>query len=311
MGEIDTIEVDRLTTEILILKQQTAQNIIEIGKRLIQVKESLLHGEWGIYLKEKVEFSQESARRFMRVAEEFSNSTTLWNLPPSKVFALLDMPPEEREQFVAEHDTANMSVRELQQAIKERDKALQDLENTNKVLDEKAAEANRFRAEKQQAVVDADAANRLLRQAQDNLKTVQDALAKEQQRQADLKRQLEVAQATGNSEDTDRIQEQLAEANKDLETSAQRIDELEAQLKAKPIETVATKIEERIPEDVERELAELRKQGPAVMKFRIHFDTLTASFKTILEDLAEMPDTEQVRYRGAVNRLISKMAEML
>jgi hypothetical protein len=89
-------DIDRLTTEILVLKQQTAMSIIEIGKRLIAVKEGLPHGEWGDYLKERVEFSRTSANRFMQVAREFSNYPTLGNLPPSKVFALLDLPPEDR-----------------------------------------------------------------------------------------------------------------------------------------------------------------------------------------------------------------------
>jgi hypothetical protein len=39
--QLSTTEISNLTAEILILKQQTAQNIIEIVKRLIAVKESL------------------------------------------------------------------------------------------------------------------------------------------------------------------------------------------------------------------------------------------------------------------------------
>lgn len=40
-------QVEILTAEILVLKNQAAANIIEIGKRLIKVKEMLPHGEWG------------------------------------------------------------------------------------------------------------------------------------------------------------------------------------------------------------------------------------------------------------------------
>jgi hypothetical protein len=40
-----------------------------------------------------------------------SNSPALGNLPPTKVFALLDVPPEDREEFVARHDIENMTTR--------------------------------------------------------------------------------------------------------------------------------------------------------------------------------------------------------
>jgi len=121
----------QITSEIILLKQQTAQNIIEIGKRLIQAKESLPHGEWGDWLKEKVDFSQAGANRFMRVATEFSNSSALMNLGSTKIFALLDVPAEQREEFTSQPHEVNgqqktvdeMTTRELQQAIKEKKEA--------------------------------------------------------------------------------------------------------------------------------------------------------------------------------------------
>ena len=41
MQELTEFNIEKTTAEILILKDQTAQNIIEIGKRLIEVKENL------------------------------------------------------------------------------------------------------------------------------------------------------------------------------------------------------------------------------------------------------------------------------
>lgn len=126
-------EIEKITTEILIFKQQTAVNIIEIGRRLIQAKEMLPHGEWGKWLEEEVDFSDRTARRFMQVVSEFSKRPALADLPPSKVFALLEVFAEEREQFVqqpqiipstGETKTVNeMSTRELKEAIKARKEA--------------------------------------------------------------------------------------------------------------------------------------------------------------------------------------------
>jgi hypothetical protein len=140
-------EIDKVTAEILIYKQQTAQNIIEIGKRLIAVKESLPHGEWGKWLGEKVDFSNVTATRFMRVANEFSNLSTLKDLTQSKIFALLDVPTEERKDFISESHEVNgqtkivdeMTSRELQKVIKEKkqlEEKAKTLEESNKALEQ-------------------------------------------------------------------------------------------------------------------------------------------------------------------------------
>lgn len=115
--------VDKLTAEILILKQQTATNIIEIGKRLTAVKSSMQHGDWCNYLKEKVDFTERTAQNFMRVAKEFSNTKAIADLGITKVYALLDLPANEREDFVKENNVSEMSTRQLQQAIKEKKEA--------------------------------------------------------------------------------------------------------------------------------------------------------------------------------------------
>lgn len=131
--ELSTMEINTLTAEILILKQQTAQSIIEIGKRLMLVKENLPHGEFGKYLKEKVDFTDRTAQNFIRVATEFSNTKAIADLSITKVYALLDLPTEEREGFLSTSHEINgqtktvdeMTTRQLQQAIKEK-KALEE-----------------------------------------------------------------------------------------------------------------------------------------------------------------------------------------
>lgn len=128
MSEIQQSNLGQIEAEIVILKHQTAQNIIEIGKRLIQAKEMLPHGKWGKWLEEKVEFSDRTARRFMHAANEFSNWTSLSDLPPTKIFALLDVPKEEREEFIRENKVDEMTTRELQQVIKEKKELEHQLE---------------------------------------------------------------------------------------------------------------------------------------------------------------------------------------
>ena len=124
-------EISVITDEIISLKAQ-ANNMmlmyaIEVGRRLVEAKAMLQHGEWGAWLKDKVEFSQSSANRFMSIYKEYGllpNSSALTNLSFTNALKLLAVPEDEREEFVENNDIENMSSRELEKAIKERDEAL-------------------------------------------------------------------------------------------------------------------------------------------------------------------------------------------
>jgi len=77
--------------------------MIEIGKRLNEAKTQLPHGEWGTWLEEKVDFTDRTARSFMRVAKEYSNENwkSLSDLGQTKIFKLLELPQEDREDFIS------------------------------------------------------------------------------------------------------------------------------------------------------------------------------------------------------------------
>ena len=120
MNELQHTDINKIETEIVMLKQQTAQNIIEIGRRLIQAKEMLPHGEWGKWLDEKVEFTQQTANKFMKAANELGNYASMRNLGTGKLFALLQLPTSDREEFIETQPVEDMTTRELQQAIREK-----------------------------------------------------------------------------------------------------------------------------------------------------------------------------------------------
>lgn len=54
-----------ITAEISFFKTQAAESIYEIGRRLIEAKAQLEHGEWLPWLRSEVEFSEASAQRYM------------------------------------------------------------------------------------------------------------------------------------------------------------------------------------------------------------------------------------------------------
>jgi Protein of unknown function (DUF3102). len=130
-------DIKTLTEEILRLKQQTLENVIEIGKRLIEVKKNIPRGEWRDYLKDKVDFKERTAQNYMRVAREFLNTQAIADLGQTKVFALLDVKLEKREEFISKKHKVNgkektvqeMSTRELKQSIREYEKLEEKLKN--------------------------------------------------------------------------------------------------------------------------------------------------------------------------------------
>lgn len=111
-------ELEILTHEIIIYKNKTAQNFIEIGKRLEIAKSRLKHGEWLDWLRDKVEFTPSTAQKLIQCADTFSNTAAPRYLSVSKMFELISLPTEKRNNFIKDNDVKNMSWRQLRQAVK-------------------------------------------------------------------------------------------------------------------------------------------------------------------------------------------------
>ena len=104
--------------EIVSMKNRVAQDLIQIGQKLIDAKRLVPHGEWSAWLSEKVGFSQRTANNLMRVAKELGeNSQSLSNLEATKLYMLLELPSEERDTFIQENDLKTISTREMQRKI--------------------------------------------------------------------------------------------------------------------------------------------------------------------------------------------------
>ena len=163
--QIETVEaqapaesrtIEAITGEILELKQRGGEVILDIGRRLLEAKGMLSHGEWLPWLNERVEFSERTAQKFMRLAQKWSNPSALADLGATKALMLLALPEEEREQFVEDHNVIDMSARQLKEAIRERDEARKAAEAAK--ADASAAEQARAKMEADMAVVNASLA---------------------------------------------------------------------------------------------------------------------------------------------------------
>lgn len=92
------------TGEIRALVRRSAQDIIEIGAKLIEVKERLPHGAFGQWLESEFGWSWDTAGNFMRVAGKFRNFRNIDGFAPSALYLLAA--PSTPETAVEEAVTA-------------------------------------------------------------------------------------------------------------------------------------------------------------------------------------------------------------
>ena len=238
-------DIGIITTEILRLKQDAGNAILSIGQRLIEAKAMLPHGEWLPWLTEQVEFSERTARNFMRLAREWTNRQALADLGAAKALTLLALPPEERERFMEENHVVDgeeksvidMTSRELEKAVKERDEALHAAE---------AARAAAETADQSRAKMEADmtALKQVHQGAQAGETQAREALAKAQ---AELKALREKPVEVAVEVDQDALQEARREAETRMQAKVDKAAE-------------AQKRAEEQRKKAEEELAAVRQQ---------------------------------------------------
>ena len=129
--EVRTAE--SIAIEINTIKKQTQKVMlsasIEIGRRLVEAKSLVNHGDWGNWLEKNVAYSERTAQNLIKLYDQYSDKgmdalfdsdmDVFAELSYTQAVALLALPTvDERKEFVENHDMENMSTRELQEAIK-------------------------------------------------------------------------------------------------------------------------------------------------------------------------------------------------
>lgn len=197
MSEMMIIEPRRqiadVTRDIRIKTGQFLLDAIEIGRLLFEAKAMVEPGGWMQYVEDELPFSQSWANNYMRLYKEygseqlsiFGNSQATARLSPTQALELLALPAQEREEFMETHDVENMSTRELKQAIRERDEAVQAQEVAEAQVEENRAEITQLQEDLTKAKAAGEAAaseveklKTQLAKAQEKRKAAEDALTK-------------------------------------------------------------------------------------------------------------------------------------
>ena len=204
-------DIEVIATEIIYLKNKAGEAILEIGKRLIEAKAQLQHGEWLPWLRDNVDISEDSAQRYMKIAREWSNTDSLRYLNLSKALKLVELEPAEREAFMAEkHDVGGeektvyeMTIKELKESLKARESEIERLKAEPKAVT--AVEQVPDKERERELEDNIAALKDRLKETKEKLKDAENAKLAEQrsadsdrkiaaEREASLKAQLEKAQ---------------------------------------------------------------------------------------------------------------------
>lgn len=307
MNEMTTTQPGRdlttVTSEIKFYKRQTEIAVlagaIEIGRRLVEAKAMVGHGNWGTYLKEEVNFSQSTANNMMRLYEEygtgqttlFGNSQSFMNLDPTKALKLLQIPEEEREAFVAENDVENKSVRELDELIRQRDEALKQADAMENKAVSLESELKIAKDTIDQQSVDIGALEKTVSQKRSEVDKLKEQLDTTKEMLSNRKKEIEqlknnptvsedvmeqlrreaesTAGANAAQEAAKRFEAKLAKAEKNLKAAQEKLEEAKRQAQ-----------EEKATADAA--LKQLRLASPDAAIFKTLFEQAQDSFNRLL-----------------------------
>lgn len=246
VAEKDMAREAQLASEINLITEQTKQmvlmNFIELGRRLTEAKAMVKHGEWGKWLKERVNYSQRTANNMMKLYAEYgetgiaAKSHSIANLSVTQAVAMLEIPAEEREKFAEQNNAKDMTIRELKDEIAKAKAALAEEQSSTK-----AALAEAQKRHEQETARYKDQAEK----AMSEKAKIEQELAKQEKRQAELIESKD-EEAKRTNEEVDALQAELAkmdESHKE-ELEAIRAEErkkIEAELESKGKEIAESK----------------------------------------------------------------------
>ena len=324
-AEIVAAEIRAYTASML-------NDAVEIGRRMVEAKELVPYGEFESWVERETGYSSSSASNFMRLYTEYgdpqgslfgaslADPQTYGKLTKSKLLLLLSVPREERAEFVREAHAEELSVRELQAAIRERDEAKRaqaeaemELEASEKLRAELADEFAGTKAE-------IEAARRKI--AELEARPVEVAVQEPdpdaiERRAAELANKAIEAKSAEAEAQTAALRAEKAEAEKKLKEARDkaRAEREKLQAKLKEAEEKAAEAGKQDTGDAARykaEAEELRKKlalsGEETVVFKLRFAAWQEAYAAMEAALDKLPEEQREKCRAAVKAQAERWA---
>ena len=303
-------DIEVITEEINFFKRQAGSAILEIGKRLVEAKEQLSHGEWLPWLEEKVSFSERSAQQYMRLWKEYGKSALSADLTISKALVLLALPESEREDFTGEKHIVNgqektvsdMTVKELEKAIAERNAARKEAEKA--AADIQEAKDTALCAQEELSRVRQELEALRSRPVEVAVETVD---ASEEQIAAARKvgEEAAAAKVAEAERQAAKAQQALADAESRAQQAAQQADEARRE-KESALE--AAKSYKAEADAVRKKAAAAANEGLA--RFKVLFDQTVENVNRMAGILSEQPAEEREKLCRALQALSQQVGRI-
>lgn len=268
VAEKDKEREAQLASEINLITEQTKQmvlmNFIELGRRLTEAKAMVKHGEWGNWLKERVNYSQRTANNMMKLYKEYGESgiaqksQSIASLSVTQAVAMLEIPEEERERFAEQSNAKDLTIRELKAEIAKAKAALEEEQSSTKTALSKAQERH------EQEIA------RLKEQAE---KAMSEKARIEGELERQEKRQAELLQGK-DDEAKERIDAAVKKEREELARTSEEVDALQAELAKmaeshkEELESIREEERKKLQEELDakdREIGEARKRFEEAM----------------------------------------------
>ena len=318
MNELQTPRtLDMVAAEIRTFTASMLNNIIEIGRRMVEAKEMLPYGDFGKWIQENTGYSSSTANNFMRIYTEYgaAQGSLFWGesecqmfgkLSYTKALARLALPAGEREAFAASHNVDAMSTRQLQKAIRERDAALQEAEGSALRIQEleeardkiseayRAAEQEKGQLRDRLRELEEKGAEPAAADPAEIEAAVDAALADQAEKNARQMQELQEKLRSATIQE-DELQKKLAKAKADLAEAKQKAKNAKAEGEAKYRSAAdAAKAE---AEQLRKKLA---MSDPATAEFKAHFATAQTELATCRRIAEDAPPEVREKLQAAM-----------
>lgn len=323
--DITTITAEIRTIQATV-RRTALEGCIEIGRRLVEAKELLPHGEWGQYLKEEFDWSQDRAGQLMKLFKEYGssqqnlfgaelNSDTYRNLSFSQALRLIAIPENEREDFVKDNNVEQLSTRELDALIKEHERQLAaERERTS----EAEAESREAHEELNKLANKYEALSTVAREQKEELeKAIKTGRAEGEKAAQDeiamLREKADIAEKAAKAAETEKkkAEKDLAKAKEEAAAAEKKLQELKNDPEI-PQETVDKLKAEfsAAAKEAEARVAELEMKlktaDPSIAVFKVHFDAVQREFSTMLSLISSTAPETGTKLRTAVAAVLEK-----
>lgn len=129
--------IDSLAIECQYYRDSLANNLLEIGRVLIEAKKHVKHGEWQAWVEENSGLELRVAQSVMAAYRRFCGKN-MESIDKSKLFKMLALPEGTEDKFIEENNISEMTARQVAEAVR---KVRDEMQGKVDIAEDKARKA--------------------------------------------------------------------------------------------------------------------------------------------------------------------------